>query len=81
MGDKYVRKAMHVIACDQISNNINYGYKASMKRQVWQTNKAGAIDRLKLLDDDLGLLAQGNIRVEVRAGVKLCRYICHYRAL
>ena len=38
-----------------------------MKRQVWQTNKAGAIDRLKLLDDDLGLLEQGNIRVEVRA--------------
>ena len=55
---------MHVIACDQISNN---GYKASMKRQVWQTNKAGAIDRLKLLSDDLGLLEQGNIRVEVRA--------------
>ena len=38
-----------------------------MKRQIWQTSKAGAIDRLKLAEEELTPLINGEVRISVKS--------------
>jgi alcohol dehydrogenase len=38
-----------------------------MKRQIWQIHKAGAIDRLTLIDEEMRDLEKGKVRIAVKA--------------